>query len=362
MRRYLIIAILLTALLAGCTGGLPEGVIYPSITLDKSVTNDIPVSVSFAFEGQPVTLDVMVDGSLYAGAVAAQKSVTRFGNARENDWIEDYFPAFIDEEHQESFYADLLGALRRVRDERRLDSDRYAELLTVFAQSITYETDPVDLEPKFPVETLVDGAGDCDDKTLLLAGLLAREGYDVSIFLFEPEKHVALGVHSEDIGYLNTGYAYTETTAEGFIGMVPDSFAGGITLTSEPRVFRIGSGTTPYTAGAQVREILDERARAIARADALVAEIAAADAGITSLAAQVSASASELESLQNAGRIAEYNSRVPGHNYLVEQYNDAVARRNALVDEHNALAELDRIIVQGLDDRAGVYAAVTAAR
>lgn len=360
MRHHLIITLLLPALLAGCAGGLPDGVIYPSITLDKSITDDIPATVSFTFEGEPVTLDVTVDGSLYAGAAAAQKSVTRFGNARENDWIGDYFPAFIDEEHQEGFFADLLGALRRVRDERGLDSDRYAELLAVFAQSITYETDPVELEPKFPVETLVDAAGDCDDKTLLLAGLLAREGYDVAVFLFEPEKHVALGIRSNDIGYLDTGYAYTETTAEGFIGMVPDSFAGGITLASEPRVFRIGSGTTPYTAGVQVREILDSRARAIARAEALVAEIAAADAELASLAAQVTASQAELDSLQAARRISEYNARVPGHNALVDQYNAAADRRNALADEHNALAELDRIIVDGLDDRTGVYAAVAA--
>ncbi|MBN1192092.1 MAG: hypothetical protein JXA36_00140 [Coriobacteriia bacterium] len=361
MRRVSTVLLLLAIVLGGCANALPQGVIYPSITLDESVTEDIPIAVEFVFEGEPVAFEVTVDGSLYAGAQAAEKTVTRFGNARENDWIEDYFPAFIDEEHQETFYADLLDSLRQIRESRGLDADRYAELLVVFAQSLDYETDPVDLEPKFPVETFVDGDGDCDDKTLLLAALLSREGYDVAILLFEPEKHVALGIRSDDIAYANTDYAFTETTAEGFIGMVPDEFAGGITLSSEPRVFRIGSGTTPYAAGAQVAAILDARERALAQAEDLTDEIAAADAELSVLAAEVSASDARLSALKSAGRIDEYNALIPEHNELVRRYNSAAEDRNELADRYNVLAGIDSLVVNGLDDRAGTYAAITAA-
>ncbi len=360
MRR---VSIMLAALLllTGCSGGWPEGVIYPSITLDETVTADYPVSRTFTFEGRQVTLDVTVDGSLYAGAVAAEKSVTRFGNARENDWIEDYWPAFIDEEHQEPFFTDVLVALRQVRDSLGLDADRYAELLTVFVQSLVYETDPVDLEPKFPVETFVDGTGDCDDKTLLLAGLLTREGYDVAILMFEPEKHVALGIRSAEVPYLDTGYAFVETTSAGFIGMVPDSLSGDLTLTSEPRVFRIGSGATAYTAGGDVRTILEGRNRAIAEAAGLVASIEAADAELATMQSELDAMQSEMASLKASGNTAEYNALVPRFNALVERYNTAADARNALAAKHNVFAEVDRLIVEGLDDRPGTYAAVTSA-
>lgn len=357
MRRVSIMLVVLL-LLAGCSGGWPEGVIYPSITLDETVTHDYPVSRTFTFEGRQVTLDVTVDGSLYAGAVAAEKSVTRFGDARENDWIEDYWPAFIDEEHQEPFYTDVLAALRQARDTLGLDSDRYAELLTVFVQSLVYETDPVDLEPKFPVETFVDGSGDCDDKTLLLAGLLAREGYDVAILMFEPEKHVALGIRSADLPYRNTGYAFVETTSGGFIGMVPDSLTGDLTLTSEPRVFRIGAGSTAYTAGDDVRAILDGRSRAIAEAGDLVAEIEAADAELDTLKSDLDAMQAQMNSLKSVRNTAEYNALVPEYNALVERYNAAADERNALAAQHNVFAEVDRLIVEGLDDRPGTYAAV----
>lgn len=357
MRRVSIMLVVLL-LLAGCAGGWPEGVIYPSITLDETVTQDYPVSRAFTFEGRQVTLDVTVDGSLYAGAVAAEKSVTRFGNARENDWIEDYWPAFIDEEHQEVFFGDMLVALRQARDTLGLDSDRYAELLTVFVQSLVYETDPVDLEPKFPVETFVDGTGDCDDKTLLLAGLLAREGYDVAILMFEPEKHVALGIRSADLPYRDTGYAFVETTSAGFIGMVPDNLTGDLTLTSEPRVFRIGSGTTAYTAGGDVRAILEGRSRAVTQAGDLVASIEAADAELATLKSDLDAMQAELSSLKSARDTEGYNALVPRYNALVEQFNAAADARNALAAQHNVFAEVDRLIVEGLDDRPGTYAAV----
>jgi hypothetical protein len=361
VRRTLAVLLLVPALLAGCSVGLPKGVIYPSIALDETVTEDIPVTRTFLFEGRQVTLNVTVDGSLYAGAQTAEKTVTRFGNARENDWIEDYWPAFINETHQDGFYDSVLAALRQVRDSAGLDADRYAELMTVFVQSLAYQTDPVDLEPKFPVETFVDGAGDCDDKTLLLAGLLSREGYDVAILMFEPEKHVALGIKSADIGYLDTGYAYVETTAQGFIGMVPDSFGSGLTLTSEPRVFGVDGGTLSYTAGDEVTAILDGRAEAISRASDLATQISAADAELAQLQSELQDLQAELDSLRSSGRTAEYNAKVPEYNKLVDEYNDAAEERNALADAHNALADVDRIVVEGLDDRPGTYAAVMTA-
>lgn len=346
--------------MVGCTSGLPEGVIYPSITPDESVSYDIPVTHTFTFEGEPVTLELSVSGALYEGAVRAEKTVTRFGKARENDWIEDYFPAFVNEVHQDGFYEALLTELRRVRDERGLDSDRYAELLTVYAQSIAYRTDPVDLEPKFPVETAVDGNGDCDDKTLLLAGLLSREGYDVAILLFEPEKHVALGIRADEYDYQGTGYAFTETTAEGFVGMVPDEFANGIKLTSEPRVFTVGTGKIRYTAGDQVRTIVEGRQQAIDQARGLAEQIAAADAELESLEAQVGSMRNELDGLRATGNAEAYNDLVPQFNGLVDRYNDAAAHRNSLVERHNRLADIDRIVVEGLDDRLGTYALVSA--
>jgi len=358
VKRALVIVALLLATASGCSSLVPDGVIYPSITPDTSVTEPRTVDVAFTFEGQPVAFSLAVDGALYAGASAAEKQVIRFGNARANDWIEDYFPAFITEEHQLAFYDALLGEFRAVRDQRGLDTDRYIELLTTYVQSITYHVDPDDLSPKFPVETFVESMGDCDDKTLLLAALLSREGYDVSVLMFEPEEHVALGIRSADIAYLDTGYAFVETTVPGYIGQAPESLEGDITLTSEPRVFAVAGGHGTYTAGSQVAAILDARARAIDEASRIADDIVTADSALSLLEAEVQTAREQLESLQSSGRIAEYNSRVDRFNALVAEYNHDLQERNQLAARHNELAAIDRTVIDGVTDRRGTFAVI----
>jgi len=358
MLRVIIAFALILTLLTGCGTMLPDGVIYPSITPDETISAVHTVAVSFTFERQPVEFTLTVDGGLYAGAAAADKEVIRFGNARANDWIEDYFPAFITEPHQQAFYDSLLAAFRSIRDQRGLDADRYAEMLTAYVQSITYRVDPDDLSPKFPVETFVESAGDCDDKTLLLAALLAREGYDVAVLMFEPEQHVALGIRADGITYDDTGYAYVETTVPGYIGQVPESLEGGITLESKPRVFRIDGGPAEYTAGPQVAAILDARARAVAEAEDLAGMIVEADGALAELEASVRSSYDDLQRLKATGAYTQYNAQVDGYNALVAEYNRAIQERNDLAARHNELAAIDRAVADGASDRAGTYATI----
>lgn len=360
MKHAVAIALLLTAALMACASGVPDGVIYPSIHPDSAASYDIPVTATFTFEGQPVSITVAVDAGLYTGAAAAEKTVTRFGNARKDDWIEDYFPAFVEEPSQAGFYDALLAELRRVRDERQLDNDRYAELLTVFAQSIAYHTDPDDLEPKFPVETFVDGNGDCDDKTLLLAALLSHEGYDVAVLLFEPEKHVALGIRCEELAYKQTGYAYTETTTQGFIGMIPDSFSGGIELVSDPQVFEIGDGSREYTAGDEVTVILEGRQQAAEEAEVLARQIQTSDTALREMEAELRVRREELDRLR-VSNDSGYTDSAITYNALVSQYNKASQQRNELAQRHNTLVDIDRIVVEGFDDRRGTFTAVRSA-
>ena len=366
MRRSLaMIAIVATALVAipgcassgsgGSTLGLPTGVVYPKIVPDGSVTADRTVTYTFDFEGAARTLTVTIDGSVYAGADAAEKSVTRFGNARENDWIEDYYPAFVNEPHQDAFYDALLGQLRAIRSAEGLDDDRYIELMTVFVQSVEYRTDPVDLSPKFPVETFVEQSGDCDDKTLLLAGLLSREGFDVAVMLFEAEQHVALGIRSADNGYAGTGYAFVETTAPGFVGMVPDGLGGGITLVSEPQVFRIDGGTRPYGAGEQVAFILQRDSELELRAIELGELVKDADDGLVALEAQATSLKARLDSYTASGDTARYNALVPEYNRVADAYNVQAAERNTLAEEYNSVVAARSYIFDHLDDRPAVY-------
>lgn len=349
------------AMAAGCTVNgklhLPTGVVYPSIS-PVAGTQDLTVTQTFSFEGAPRSVTVTVDGPLLAGAQQAQKSVIRFGKARENDWIDDYYPAFVFDEHQDEFFSALIGQFSGIAATGGLDGDRTVELMTAYVQSLEYQIDPVDLSPKFPVETATGRAGDCDDKALLLGGMLAREGYDVAILLFGAEQHVALGIKADGLDYRGTGYAYIETTAQGFVGMPPDTVGDGAALTSEPQVIKLGDGSKSYGAGAQVTSILDTAKAAETKAAQLTGNLKTADAGLTPLQSRAQALKSQMEARLAAGDNAGYNALVPTYNAAVAQYNDAINVRNQIAAENNNVVAVHTYIVEHLDDRRGVFAYV----
>lgn len=96
--------------------------------------------------------------------------------------------------------------------------------VVAFVQSIAYadDRDPATGQLteywKYPVETLADGNGDCEDTAILTAALLREMGYDVAV-VFLPE-HAAVAVTCETCnGYYypldGKKYYYLETTGTG---------------------------------------------------------------------------------------------------------------------------------------------------
>lgn len=108
--------------------------------------------------------------------------------------------------------------------------------LLAFSQCLGYEDDSVYMGYeeywKFPLETLYDHGGDCEDTSILLASLAEAMGYDTSLLLFPG--HMAAGIHIDgdypDLNgfYLRSDpdkvYYYCETTSTGFtVGQIPSS-------------------------------------------------------------------------------------------------------------------------------------------
>lgn len=129
-----------------------------------------------------------------------------------------------------------------------------------FVQSLQYVTDRAtkgaDEYVRYPIETLVDGCGDCEDVVILAAALLHEMGYDVLLVLLP--NHLALAVQSdEDISgtyyeYNGAKYYYLEMTNKGWdLGQVPMSYQNQtpklIPLVNRP-VVRIGRGSYRYDA------------------------------------------------------------------------------------------------------------------
>jgi len=80
-----------------------------------------------------------------------------------------------------------------------LTESEKVNLLISFVQSLPYTFDnvstPFDEYPRFPIETLVFGGGDCEDTSILTSALLYEMGYDV--ILINPPGHMAVGINIE---------------------------------------------------------------------------------------------------------------------------------------------------------------------
>lgn len=112
------------------------------------------------------------------------------------------------------------------------DADNMGNVIS-FVQSLRYVSDRVSKAEqeyvRFPVETLVDGVGDCEDMAILAAAILHEMGYDV--LLVTLPDHMALAVNCNEgcdgtyYEYGNRQYYYLEVTNTGWaIGQIPKEY------------------------------------------------------------------------------------------------------------------------------------------
>ena len=133
------------------------------------------------------------------------------------------------------YYVQMLAQkLNETASDREYNSYDQVSFLLAFVQSLPYTSDNVttghDEYPRFPIETLVDDGGDCEDTAILFATLTLILGYG-TVYINPPD-HYAVGVLGNNIQgtswtYNNRTYYYCETTGNGFkIGQLPDEFQG----------------------------------------------------------------------------------------------------------------------------------------
>jgi len=130
---------------------------------------------------------------------------------------------------------DLVGQLKDTSGNKNLAARNDYHNVVAFVQSIAYVED---IDPqtklatdywKYPVETLADGGGDCEDTAILTAALLKEMDYNVAVVMFQD--HAAVAVACENCnGYYypldGKKYYYLETTGTGFsLGNIPGKYA-----------------------------------------------------------------------------------------------------------------------------------------
>lgn len=362
--QYLLTAgiLVIATLVCGCTAPFIDNgpaAEYPVVGPYEDDGETATSTMEFPFQDDTITVSVALPRGLYAAAAGADKHAVLFGEWKEDDdWTTGYYLSFLNSPAMEQVYAAVADSLEAQSPGTAGNSDEYLELLTVYVQSLAYDVRPDDSGPKFPVETVMEQAGDCDDKSILLAGLLAREGYDVSLFYFPDDAHMAVGVGTDGPGYRDSGYLFIETTNLSLVGIPTESFENGDALTADLYVIPVGNGTQIYGLADETRRIDEAADAARVRAEEEEAALIAEESELAQMKEALDEENAALSRLKRTGDISGYNAAVADYNLHAAEYNGALEDYRARYDAYIANVEFFNDVATHLYDRPGLTAKV----
>jgi hypothetical protein len=155
------------------------------------------------------------------------------------------YTAMITDNHADSLIGILVQKIKDASLNYNLKKTDTVDMVGAFVQSLIYGNQdiatPYNDRPLYPIETLFEQGGDCEDTSILAAALLQRLEYNQVFFVFSQPKHVALGVDIPAplyvIGweYQAKRYVYLETTGDNYLsGTAPSVYT-----TLQPEIIAI---------------------------------------------------------------------------------------------------------------------------
>jgi hypothetical protein len=188
-----------------------------------------------------------------------------------NDWWylslptigqEVYYRDLINDPANDQPYDAILSRMREIRDQDQLDDNEYAELIARFVQRAIPDRDWQDdgrVVERYPIETIGDHGGNRVDKSLLLAGLLAREGYGVALIYFPDVNGMIVGIRGDGKAAEYDGYLGIDPSTETFFGVYAPKAAPiipAVQYLADYKVIKVSDGKG-FTAGLELRLIWD---------------------------------------------------------------------------------------------------------
>ena len=170
----------------------------------------------------PFSVTLNIDVDMYEHYCQVKRTFTIFGG---------HMAVYINDENNKALMEDIASQIKEQCDDYGYDEDQAIIEAINFVQSIPYELD-IDSKgeedySKYPIETLYENNGDCEDSSMLLAGILKAMDYDV-VFFWYLSGHMAVGVKVDGMDegkyfeYEGEKYFYIETTGTGWeIGEEP---------------------------------------------------------------------------------------------------------------------------------------------
>jgi len=143
------------------------------------------------------------------------------------------YAKYVNDPLDDTVISDLVGQLQRMAVSAGLNVWEKLNLVLSFVQTLPYAEEE-DEYPRYPLETLIEARGDCEDFAILTAALLEEMGFGAVLLAYLEEGHMAVGIRvlppdtTNAVMYEWNGdtYYYLETTSPGWqIGELPPEFA-----------------------------------------------------------------------------------------------------------------------------------------
>jgi len=221
----------------------PESILWIEISIAQDSTPDTRViSKTYNWKYDEKDWEVSIDIPTKTYEDYANSSVDRIPQGQIHS--SDAMARFVTSD--ERVIVDLAEKLSLLAKTKNYDSIETINFILSFVQDQDICRYTEDNETKgqreywrFPVETLVENQGDCEDSSVLFASIMDSLGYDVALLFYTWEEdgeslgHLATGIHLDgDHGHyvediFGKKYFYCETTNPTFrLGVLPHDIKG----------------------------------------------------------------------------------------------------------------------------------------
>jgi hypothetical protein len=188
----------------------------------------------WTYKGRLYSWEMNITAESYEHFRNLERPQRRF--LQDNVWhVQAAYDIYVSNPDDDPFMDSLARAIKDISIRQGFTSDESLSFALSFVQSLPYTPDSVttgfDEYPRYPLETLVDYGGDCEDSSILYASLVLAMGYGA--VMLSPPGHMGVGVaaaaDASGTAYMYHGqkYLYAETTGDGYrIGDIPDAYRG----------------------------------------------------------------------------------------------------------------------------------------
>jgi len=181
------------------------------------------VSVVAVAESTERSFDWEYAGRSWSLEIPLSVTRYRFFGTQPRQLGHENYTDYITDARDDADIAHLVEQLGKLAADAGLNTWQRLNCVMAFVQSIPYEPEETEY-PRYPLETLYEQRGDCEDTSILAAAILRQMGFDVILLAFTTEQHMAIGIavtppecgDYQSYAWNGKDYYYLETTFSGW--------------------------------------------------------------------------------------------------------------------------------------------------